>query len=254
VHKSSFELTYISEGEVTWNLENGKSMLLSGGKAAIVQPDTFHKGEWNIIKPCRLFWIVFSPSIKNANLKTPFTAKELKKMDSQLREAGNTVRDVSPHFASLLEDFLTALISKKEEKEDYLSTGTNRALICQIISETTRLFTQQDKRQEVSKLKEKTLTYIMENIHKDISVSELAETFGQSATSFNKHFKSETGQTPADFIRRVKCSEAEKLLSENKKSITEIAFDLGFSSSQYFASVFKKYTGMTPSRRRRAPP
>jgi AraC-like DNA-binding protein len=245
---NSFELTYISEGEVTWKLENERSILLSGGKAAIMQPKTYHRGEWNIIKPCRLFWIVFQPSAKNAELHTPFTVGQLKKMEKELKNAGNAIREVSTRFAALCEDLLTALIRRKENKEDYLSLADNRALICQIALETTRLFTQKNNDQKVSKLAEKTMDYIMENIHVDIGVPELAEEFGLSSASSNKHFKAETGQTPADFIRRVKCSEAENLLSKSNKSITEIAFSLGFSSSQYFASVFKKYTGMTPGK------
>ncbi len=67
-----------------------------------------------------------------------------------------------------------------------------------------------------------------------------------SATGFIKRFKYETGLTPADFFQRIKVEEARRRLAVPKAAITAIAFDLGFSSSQYFASVFKKYTGTTP--------
>ena len=45
---------------------------------------------------------------------------------------------------------------------------------------------------------------------------------------------------------RLKIEKANHLLNANKRSITDIAYDLGFSSSQYFATVFKRYQSITP--------
>jgi AraC-like DNA-binding protein len=51
----------------------------------------------------------------------------------------------------------------------------------------------------------------------------------------------------ADFARRVKLEEAIRLMCEESKNITETAFSLGFSSTQYFATIFKKYFGCAPN-------
>ncbi len=56
---------------------------------------------------------------------------------------------------------------------------------------------------------------------------------------------------PGEFILRCKVEHARRLLAEEASPITEIAFRLGFSSSQYFATVFKRYTNMTPREARR---
>jgi len=56
--------------------------------------------------------------------------------------------------------------------------------------------------------------------------------------------------TPNDYLLRLRIRKASELLSDSETSITDIAFRTGFSSSQNFSKVFKKYTGMMPSRYR----
>ncbi|MEA2012690.1 MAG: AraC family transcriptional regulator [Verrucomicrobiota bacterium] len=85
------------------------------------------------------------------------------------------------------------------------------------------------------------------NIRKDISVADVAEYVNMSTARFSEKFKKETGLSPADSLSRMRCNKAKQMLSSSRHSITDIAFQLGFSSSQYFASVFKKYTGKTLS-------
>jgi AraC-like DNA-binding protein len=77
-------------------------------------------------------------------------------------------------------------------------------------------------------------------------MGEIADKLGFGTTGFIKRFKHETGLTPADFAQRIKIEEARRRLTDTGNSITEIAFKLGFSTSQYFSSVFRKYTGATP--------
>ncbi|WP_376768318.1 helix-turn-helix domain-containing protein [Litoribacterium kuwaitense] len=55
------------------------------------------------------------------------------------------------------------------------------------------------------------------------------------------------GQSPTAFVDRLKIDDACRQLSSNQISITQLAYDLGFKTSQHFATVFKKYTGHTPS-------
>ena len=54
--------------------------------------------------------------------------------------------------------------------------------------------------------------------------------------------------TPNDYLQRLRLDRAREWLAEEGRSVTDIAFAAGFSSSQYFSHVFRKYTGLTPSR------
>lgn len=91
------------------------------------------------------------------------------------------------------------------------------------------------------------IQFIHENLYEPLSVPELALISGLSVSRFKARFKEETGFPPAEYVLRRKLEQAKKQLSQNRDSITDIAIGLGFSSSQYFATVFHRYTTMTPS-------
>ena len=63
-------------------------------------------------------------------------------------------------------------------------------------------------------------------------------------TQFSQLLKKHTGDTPITYLNRTRLREAQRLLRESQKSITEIALAVGFNSSQYFATVFKEFTDM----------
>jgi len=69
---------------------------------------------------------------------------------------------------------------------------------------------------------------------------------GYSISRFKTKFKREVGFAPAEYISIQKVEASKNLLESSEVSITELAYGLGFSSSNYFASVFKKIMGCTP--------
>ena len=90
------------------------------------------------------------------------------------------------------------------------------------------------------------VTYIRQNIREDIPLETLAECAGLSLSRFKARFKKETGMTPREYINQLKIREAKRMLRENQ-SVTRVALDLGFGSSNYFAVLFKKITLYSPS-------
>jgi AraC family transcriptional regulator len=67
-----------------------------------------------------------------------------------------------------------------------------------------------------------------------------------SVSHFKRNFKADTGDTPWNYIMELKIKKTKVLLSNPNPSITQCAFDLGFSSSSYFTVVFKHFTKVTP--------
>jgi len=86
-----------------------------------------------------------------------------------------------------------------------------------------------------------------------LSVDHLARAAGLSPSRFKISFKEETGIPPAEYALRARIAEAERRLAKSKATITEIAYELGFSSSQYFASAFKRLTNLTPREAKMSP-
>ena len=80
----------------------------------------------------------------------------------------------------------------------------------------------------------------------DYSLADLAEEAGLSLSRLKTKFKAQMGVAPHEFILRCKMEAAKGLLANEGRSVTETAMHLGFSSSQYFATVFKRFTQQTP--------
>lgn len=72
-----------------------------------------------------------------------------------------------------------------------------------------------------------------------------------SSNYFGDLIKKETGKTPQEYIQNKIIDLAKELILGTDKSITEIAYALGFQYSQHFNRTFKKHTGITPSEYRR---
>ena len=64
-------------------------------------------------------------------------------------------------------------------------------------------------------------------------------------------FKAQTGLTPNDYLQRLRVEAAQEQLRQTDFSVTQIALAMGFSSGQYFSTVFARYTGVSPTRFRK---
>ena len=94
----------------------------------------------------------------------------------------------------------------------------------------------------------RTIDYIQNNYSEELNLSRLARIACFSKYHFHRIFLSLTGETINDFVRRIRLEKSrERLKYDLSKSITEIALECGFSSSQNFAKAFKAQYGVTPS-------
>jgi len=75
----------------------------------------------------------------------------------------------------------------------------------------------------------------------------MAAACGVGRTRFGQLVRRQTGDTPILALNRARIARAEKLLVETNRSITSIAHECGFSSSQYFARLFREYVGESAS-------
>lgn len=80
-----------------------------------------------------------------------------------------------------------------------------------------------------------------------VALPEVASHVGMSERTLRRHMQSELGQTWRDFIRELRMNKAMELLRKERKSVTETAFEVGFSSSSAFSNAFLEYVGRTPS-------
>ncbi len=91
------------------------------------------------------------------------------------------------------------------------------------------------------------IDFIDENYKKKITLEDVSRHIGLSEVYISRLFKKETGKTFLDYINEVKLSSAKQMLDTGKYKVYEVADELGFNNSHYFSTLFKKFTGLTPS-------
>lgn len=92
----------------------------------------------------------------------------------------------------------------------------------------------------------KVITYISENYDKDLVLKDMADIASMTIQSFCRFFKKRTNKTFIQFLNEYRIGKACVLLVENKLSVTEIWYELGFNSSTNFNKIFKKIYHCTP--------
>jgi transcriptional regulator GlxA family with amidase domain len=92
----------------------------------------------------------------------------------------------------------------------------------------------------------KAQTYIEENLSEKISFEDLASRLAISRRNFDRRFIKATGNTPVEYLQRVKVEVAKSTLEKGRKSIFEVMSEVGYSDDKAFREVFKKITGLSP--------
>ena len=90
------------------------------------------------------------------------------------------------------------------------------------------------------------LTYINEHLGDQICLEETARKCGMSVSCFQRAFKHEVGVTFNKYVNSLRISKARRLLHENHKSMSEIAFACGYTNQYHFTRTFKKLMNTPP--------
>ena len=113
---------------------------------------------------------------------------------------------------------------------------------------------QQDRNQNLSPSERQVLRFVDElrlNCARPWTLESMAAACRLKRTRFEILTRELTGDSPLLLLNRFRVRQAQQLLKNGRQPITDIAFDSGFGSSQYFSRVFQKLAGTTPSEYRR---
>jgi transcriptional regulator GlxA family with amidase domain len=89
-------------------------------------------------------------------------------------------------------------------------------------------------------------TYIEEHIAHKFSFEEVASRLAISRRNFDRRFIKATGNTPVEYLQRVKVEAAKRSLENGRKNISEVMDEVGYADEKAFREVFKKVTGLSP--------
>jgi AraC family transcriptional regulator, L-rhamnose operon regulatory protein RhaS len=233
----TYEICFVDKGSVEWWIED--KLYEAGPKSLFInRPGEWHGGESGLVQPCEMYWLQFYLPPKG-NL--PGLAKETR---LELKTAFETMHHRSFAASTHVKIFFDQLIDEHRQPQSF-SLELARAAFHQLLITTVRDHAKQDAFQYSEGIA-KALRWINMNLEQEIYSESVAKIAGMSVAHFYKLFLQEVGLTPADYHMRQRIFLAKQKLRGSDASITNIALGLGLSSSQYFATVFKKVVGVTP--------
>lgn len=248
--RRGFQLTFVMKGTLTWQAPDGQILHPRGGELCLTQPHTEFLTEYNVLTPCDLLWLQFNLCAPNAAAGTFFSQPELEAMAATLAQAGNTVLPVSENLRFHLHELRRYLEGLEAGQHSALAANRARLSVLGILIESCALCSPGNQPKDISDhagLSSCIRKFVLKKPGDCYSSHEIAKALKMSVSLLEKKSLKELGFSVADFVRRLKCEEAVKLMQKPTCSITDIAYALGFSSSQHFATVFKKYYGAPPS-------
>ena len=231
-HPDRFELVYIHSG-MQFRATNGFNYPLSGGQALFIQADWPHGTGIMPRGTGHVFWLHIRSDLKKPLLNLP--AIESQALITALKH----VKPVLHLDQSIHQDFTSIFKLAKKDASTIDRIHIRQHLLHILISICNA---------PSSNPKPDPLLKIFEHSELLDQPALLAHKAGISLSRLRARCKELTGISLGDYLLQLRIQQAmQSLIHAQHKSITDIALDLGFSSSQYFATVFKRYTAMSPS-------
>jgi AraC-like DNA-binding protein len=94
--------------------------------------------------------------------------------------------------------------------------------------------------------------YVDAHLDETLSLPDLAAVAGLSPMYFAGQFRAATGYRPHDYLLHQRIESAKSILSSTDRQLVEVALSVGFRTQAHFSTVFKRLTGVSPARWRRA--
>jgi AraC-like DNA-binding protein len=242
-HKGIFEVVYMVRGRQVFT-EADKEYTLAGNDIFITRPGRSHGSGPYLMDKAFFYWL---------QLKLPSHGESILCLDSessallsrQLMEISVSRFAGSKMMAAIFEDIFRLSGSDNDIKKLAISSRLVELLLC-----VSNCAANPENSPITADIKA-SLQLLADNYDKFLTVEQMAAAAGLSASRFKCKFKKQTGLPPGEYQLRKKVEMAEELLATTDQSITTTAYQLGFSSSQYFATVFKRFKKTTPAQARK---
>lgn len=253
-HRSCIEFVYVERGRTVWEVD-GRSFETKSGDVFTAFPDEVHKGNYDIIEPCRFWWIIVGLPGREAsgNNRTSgqrmgwlrLTSDEERIVLKELLDLPRVVT-LGPAAVPVLRKLQSA--ARRQGETDRLE-GTMALLEFLLL-----LIRCGDRLQETNPTTKRVAEIIdglPDRLDDNLAVPELAREAGLGTTHFYRLFREQTGLAPKAYMEYLRIEEASRRLRYTDESITSLSMDLGFATSQHFATAFRRIKGRTPTEWRR---
>ncbi|MBR0391236.1 MAG: helix-turn-helix transcriptional regulator [Oscillospiraceae bacterium] len=241
-HSNIIEIHCLIKGTRYTNIEKNGQIIhytTSGNQAFITYPFELHSNGEKPLAPCEFYamQIDISDPRHMLGLNESYSLELVSMLNSLSR-----CLQLTPQSIALLKRIMSEF-----------SKGTARSYMagCQYLTSFIFLLetmkpVSESSGSDIDPAIQKAIAFLDAHLDEKLSLSDLSDASGYSLSRFKVKFKAVIGITPAEYITWQKIEKAKLLLVKPEYSVTDVAYQLGFSSSNYFSSVFKKKMNCTP--------
>lgn len=247
-HEQAMEFCFLVRGRQTYRV-GSRYYRLSGGDVFVTFPDEPHSTGDAPEEKGILYWLIVKIPAHDKNF-LGLVGAEAKALSEALTTLPNRRFRSTKRALRLLDAITENHFSPKTPLRAVTMHNDYIALLLEIVAAA---HTRNRHAGQTIAIIDRITRLIENNLSEPLSVSHLAAQTGLSVPRFKVWFKEQTGVPPGEYVLRMRVDEARRRLAETNTSITTLGYDLGFSSSQYFATVVKRYTGRTPGQLRAVP-
>ena len=247
------EIVLVTKGEVRWAID-GRVAPVKANMFFYTLPWQEHGGIEEIQPSCEILYLCLalkenyrSPRRRfRFHLSLGFSAKEEVDLSTALTGRARQTIPADEPGAWLMHHFFEAAKDRSAFRRR-ITRDTIRMLLLTLAKRAAgRISAPENGLPEAQKRVRNFVALLAERSSDPWTLETMSASCRLGRTQLATLVKEMTGDTPFIYLNRVRVQAAQKLLANSEKSITEIAHAAGFNSSQYFATVFKEFTGTTP--------
>lgn len=231
VHPGCMEFTIIAQGTQSYRVR-GQSHTISKGESYVTFLDEPHQSGGLCQQPGDFYWFQLKPEEEEFLGLSPSGAASLRGTLLALRER---ILPADELCLMLAQQCHSALL----RQENSLCAASL------LVSLLTRMLFVEQPRPLADPVAQSAANYVQSHLKEPLSVAMVSQAIGVSLSTLQHRFVQSTGQTLKQYINAQKI-EASKATLLQTRSVTYTAMEYGFSSSNYYAAVFKKQTRIPP--------
>lgn len=244
------EMAYILDGHMTYQI-NQNHYHLNKGDFIFINSNAFHSGCMYENSDCKYVVATFNPSLiygyEKSVIDTNYTFPLLNN-DSFSSYICRQENEYNDKFQKLMIEIGSLYTEHPPCYELYIKSCLCKLwaiLFTEFKKSQNTSFVETTVAKQIARLKD-ALTFIHNHYAEPISLDEMAASCHTSKSEFNRIFKKTLHQTPFEYLLRYRIQKSLPLLISDTYNITQIAGQVGFSGSSYYAEVFRKYMNCSP--------
>jgi AraC-like DNA-binding protein len=238
-HRQAFEICYLAEGRQCYRVA-GVDHHLRGGEVFFTRPDEVHSTGGRPEERGTLYWLVLRRPVAGRRwlgLEADEAAAWARAMSAGERRQFRGGEEVHRAF--------DAVLAAAASAGNALGRAELRLAVGHLLLTVRRAAVAPASPGPAARL-QRALAWVEARGPEPVRLAAWARATGLSLPRFKAWFRIEMGMAPGAWLTRRRVERAQTMLCQETQPITTIAHELGFGSSQHFATVFKRHTGLTP--------